>query len=86
LIAQRLRPLLTYAFPSLAVQARIELSRVHLALADIAGARILMREIDEMLKRRPGLGTLAGKAEELRGRAGDVADHPIGDDAIRNAL
>ena len=35
--AQRLRPVLTYAIPHLAVQARIELARVHLALSDIAG-------------------------------------------------
>jgi LuxR family maltose regulon positive regulatory protein len=70
--AQRLRLLLTYAIPYLAVQARIELTRVHLALADIAGARMLMREIDELLKRRPGLGTLVGQAEELRDRLATV--------------
>jgi LuxR family transcriptional regulator, maltose regulon positive regulatory protein len=64
--AQHLRPLLTYALPHLAVQARIELARVHLALADTAGARTLMREVDDLLKRRPGLGTLAGEAEALR--------------------
>jgi LuxR family transcriptional regulator, maltose regulon positive regulatory protein len=64
--AQRVRPLITYAMPHLAVQARIELARVHLALADLAGARTLMREIDEILKRRPGLGTLAGEALALR--------------------
>jgi LuxR family transcriptional regulator, maltose regulon positive regulatory protein len=64
--AQRARPLLTYAIPHVAVQARIELTRVHLALADLAGARTLMREIDELLRRRPGLGTLAGAAEALR--------------------
>jgi LuxR family transcriptional regulator, maltose regulon positive regulatory protein len=66
--AQRLRPLLTYAQPHLAVQLRIELIRVLLALADLAGARTLMREIDELLKRRPALGTLAGEAEALRAR------------------
>ena len=66
--AQRLRHLLTYAMPQLAVQARIELARVHLALADIAGARTLMQEIDELLRRRPGLGILADEARELRGR------------------
>ena len=64
--AQRLRPLLTYALPYLAVQARIELARVHLALADHAGATTLMREVDDLLKRRPGLGTLVGDAETLR--------------------
>ena len=66
--AQRLRSLLTYALPYFAVQARIELARVHLALADPAGARTLMREIDELLRRRPSLGTLAGEAETVRAR------------------
>src|SRR5450755_4744030 len=59
LSAQRLRHLLTYALPYFAVQARIELIRVHLALADLAAARTLMREVDELLSRRPGLGNLA---------------------------
>jgi LuxR family maltose regulon positive regulatory protein len=64
--AQRLRLLLTYAVPHLAVQARIELARVHLALADTAGAWTLMREVDELLRRRPGLGTLVSEAGALR--------------------
>jgi LuxR family maltose regulon positive regulatory protein len=66
--AQRLRPELTYEMPVLAVQVRIELARVHLALADLAGARTLMQEIDETLRRRPGLGTLVGEAKALRDR------------------
>jgi LuxR family maltose regulon positive regulatory protein len=66
--AQRARPLLTSVIPHIAVQARIELTRVHIALGDPAGARTLMREIDELLRRRPGLGTLAGEAAELRAR------------------
>ena len=66
--AQHLRPLLTYALPYFAVQARIELARVHLALADLPGARTLMREVDDLLKRRPRLGTLVGEARELRAR------------------
>ncbi len=64
--AQRLRHLLTYALPHFAVQARLELARVHLALADPAGARTLMREVDDLLRRRPGLGTLAGEATAVR--------------------
>jgi LuxR family maltose regulon positive regulatory protein len=64
--AQRLRPLLTYAFPHVAVQARIELAHTHLALGDLAGARTLMGEIDELLRHRPGLGTLVEEAESLR--------------------
>jgi LuxR family transcriptional regulator, maltose regulon positive regulatory protein len=66
--AQRLRPILTYAEPHIAVQARMELIQVHLALADLAGARTLMTEINELLRRRPDLGTLTGEAEALRAR------------------
>ena len=66
--AQRLRHLLTYAMPQLAVQARIELARVHLTLGDLAGARTLMREIDDLLRRRPDLGTLTSEAQALRTR------------------
>jgi LuxR family maltose regulon positive regulatory protein len=64
--AQRVRPTLTHAIPHLAVQARIELARAHLGLADITGARTLMREIDEVLRRRPALGNLVGEAQALR--------------------
>jgi LuxR family maltose regulon positive regulatory protein len=65
-IAQRSRPMLTYALPYLAVQTRIELARAHLALADPAGARTLLREIDELFRRRPGLGILGDQAGALR--------------------
>jgi len=76
--AQRLRPLLTYAMPQLAVQARIELTRVHLALADVAGARTLILEVNELLGRRPGLGTLVGEARALQDWLSDERDgsHP----------
>ena len=66
--AQRARPLLTYSVPHVAVQARIELARVHLALADTFAARTLMDEVDDILKRRPDLGTLIDEALELRTR------------------
>jgi LuxR family transcriptional regulator, maltose regulon positive regulatory protein len=66
--AQRVRPLLNYSQPHLAVQARLELTRVHLALGEIDGARTLMREVDEIFNRRPDLGTLAGETQALRTR------------------
>ena len=64
--AQRLRHLLTYALPHFAAQARIELARVHLALADLAGARTLMREVDDLLKRLPA----SGPSSRRPGRSG----------------
>ena len=51
--AQRLRHLLTYAMPQFAVQARIHLASAHLALGDLAGAKTLMQEIDELLSLCP---------------------------------
>ena len=66
--AQRLRPLLTYALPHFAIQARIELARVHLALSDPEGASTLMREVDELLRRRPDLGNLTDEAAVFRAR------------------
>jgi LuxR family transcriptional regulator, maltose regulon positive regulatory protein len=53
--ALRLRPLMTYAHPHWAVQLRIALIRVHLVLNDLAGARTVMREIEEILVDGPGL-------------------------------
>jgi LuxR family transcriptional regulator, maltose regulon positive regulatory protein len=64
--AQRLRSGLTYALPHLAVQARIELARCHLALSDLSAARTLLREADGILKRRPRLGVFIGQADDLR--------------------
>ena len=72
LYAPHLRPLLTSALPHLTVQARLELVRVHLALTDPAGARTVMREVDDLLRRWPGLGTLVGEA----GHSGSVLQGP----------
>ena len=84
--AQRLRPVLTYAIPHLAVQARIELIRAHIAVADLAAARTLMREIDEVIRRRPGLGILIGEARALRARlANDRGSNVLGASALTAA-
>ena len=66
--AQRLRSGLTHVLPHLAVQTRLELARCHLALSDMAAAKTLLREIDEIRNRRPELGTFVGQAGELRRR------------------
>ena len=64
--ASRLRPLTSRAVPHLAIQARLELGRAHLTLADPAAARLLLREVGDLLRRRPALGVLAQEAEDLR--------------------
>ena len=63
--AARLRPQLTYAVPFLAVQTLVELARAYLALADPAGARVVLREASAILRLRPDLGSLPREADEL---------------------
>jgi LuxR family maltose regulon positive regulatory protein len=64
--AQRLRHLLTSAMPRISTQTRIELARVYLALNDLNGATTLIREIDELLRKRPDLSSLVGEAQVLQ--------------------
>jgi LuxR family transcriptional regulator, maltose regulon positive regulatory protein len=78
--AQQLRPQATHALPYYAVQARLELIRAYLALTDVAKARIVLREVDDLIRWRPDLGTLPEQANQLRSQL----DH-IGTDAIGTA-
>ena len=64
--AMRARPSATYLLPYHAVRLRLQLARVYLALADLATARQLLREIDDILRHRPELGILIGEVEEFR--------------------
>ena len=63
---QRLRPQLTYAIPWLSVQVRLELAHAYLTLADPAGARTVLREIDGILRHRPDLGVLVTRVDEVK--------------------
>ena len=66
--ADRLRPLLTRFMPLLGLRVRIELVRERLALGDPDGARILMREVEHLLRMVPALGVLGEWGVELRGQ------------------
>ena len=67
-LATRLRPLITYALPYLAVQTLLELGRACLALDDAAGARVVLRHARDILRLRPDLGILPTQVEELRSK------------------
>jgi LuxR family transcriptional regulator, maltose regulon positive regulatory protein len=83
--AQRLRPRLTYAFSFFAVQARLELARALLGLADPAGARTLLREVDEIHGRRGDLGVLGDKTIELRSQLPTAGAHAAGASTLTSA-
>jgi LuxR family transcriptional regulator, maltose regulon positive regulatory protein len=66
--AAHLRPRLTSAMPHRAVQTLLELARAHLALTDVAAARILLREVRFILQQRPHLGILPTQADQLQSK------------------
>jgi DNA-binding CsgD family transcriptional regulator/anti-anti-sigma regulatory factor/anti-sigma regulatory factor (Ser/Thr protein kinase) len=83
--AQRLRPQLTVALPIYAVQARLELVAAYLALTDVAGARTVLREVDELLRRRPRLGMLGQRADQLRARVDTMRADVLGASSLTAA-
>lgn len=65
--AMRSRPSATYVLPFVAVRLRLQLARVYLALAEPGTVRQLLREIDDIVSRRPALGTLIDEVRDFRG-------------------
>ncbi|HET6651398.1 MAG TPA: LuxR C-terminal-related transcriptional regulator [Nocardioides sp.] len=65
--AMRARPSCTFVLPFIAVGARLQLAKVHLARGDVSAARHLLREIDDILLHRPDLGALVEEVSALRG-------------------
>jgi LuxR family maltose regulon positive regulatory protein len=84
--AARLRPLLTYALPVVSIQALLELAQTYLALVDPAGARAVLEQAQEILRRRPDLGTLATAVERLQARVDQItAAAAVGASALTTA-
>ena len=76
--AMRARPTCNITLPHLAVRARLQLATVYTALSDLATARHLLREIDDITAQRQ-LGALVDDVRELR-RVLSVSTHlPVAD-------
>ena len=65
-LAMRARGTATAAIPWMAVRLRLVLARVHLAMGEVVAARHLLREADDVLRRRPALGALIGECALVR--------------------
>ena len=83
--ATRLRPLLTYALPYFAVQTLLELGRACLTLGDAVGARVVLRQARDVLRRRPDLGVLRRQAEELWSKLNTIRVGTVGASALTTA-
>jgi LuxR family maltose regulon positive regulatory protein len=70
--AQRLRPLLSHATPWYTVETLLQMAEAAVVLEDPGGARIFLRDAEAVLRRRPDLGALGKRTDELRGRVGTL--------------
>jgi LuxR family maltose regulon positive regulatory protein len=83
--AQLVRPLASYALPSTAVLALLEVARAYLSIADPAGAGSAVAEAERIVRRRPALGVLTEQLAELRQRSAGSAQALAGPSTLTPA-
>ena len=83
--AQLVRPLANHAAPWLSVDALLELARAYLAVSDPAGAQLALREAEQIIRRRPDLGTLTTELVEVRRRLAGAAVTLVGSSTLTAA-
>lgn len=71
--AVALRPLLTYALPVVSTQALLTMGQALLGVGDLHEASAVVRQAQEILHRRPGLGDLPERAATLDAQVRDAA-------------
>jgi LuxR family transcriptional regulator, maltose regulon positive regulatory protein len=63
------RPKLTAAIPWLSALTLLQLTRIHIASGDSAGARTILHDLNDLLHERPDLGIVGEQAKRLAGQA-----------------
>ena len=63
--AQLLRPLLTHAMPWFSVYCLVELARVYLAMSDTHGARAVLAQAEDIIRKRSNIGPLTTEVRAL---------------------
>jgi LuxR family transcriptional regulator, maltose regulon positive regulatory protein len=66
--AQLLRPILTHAMPWLSVRCLLELARAFVAISDADGARAVLAQAEDIIRKRPNLGIVVADVRALRDR------------------
>jgi LuxR family transcriptional regulator, maltose regulon positive regulatory protein len=82
--AARLRPLLTYAIPYSA-QVLLQMGHAYLELSDAAGARVVLREVRDIIRQRPALGRIPAQADELQSMLDAIRATNVGASSLTTA-
>jgi LuxR family maltose regulon positive regulatory protein len=64
--AQLLRPILTHAMPWYSVRSLLEFARAYLAISDTDGAKAVISQAEDVLRRRSNLGPVVRQVQTLR--------------------
>ena len=83
--AQLVRPLASHAAPWLSVASLLDLARAYLAVSDPAGAQIALREAEQIVRRRPALGSLTAELLEIRAQLSGSTSTLVGSSSLTNA-
>ena len=83
--AQVVRPMASHGMPAYSVDALLELARAYLAISDPAGAQVVLREAEQIVRRRPALGVLTAELLEVRGRFAEAVSTLGGSSTLTNA-
>lgn len=84
--AASLRPLLTYALPVVSVQSLVQLAHAYLGLTDPSGARAVLEQAEDIVRRRPQLGSLIDELGGLRQRLDQITKAaPVGTSSLTTA-
>jgi LuxR family transcriptional regulator, maltose regulon positive regulatory protein len=80
--AQRVRPLASHVAPWFSVEALLELSKAYLAISDPAGAQVVVREAEQIVRVRPALGILNDRLLESRRQLAGAASTLAGSSTL----
>ncbi|WP_456818363.1 AAA family ATPase [Cellulomonas sp. URHB0016] len=83
--ALALRPLLTRALPVVSTQALVETARALVGLGDVVSAASVVRQAQDVVRRRPGLGTLPARVAAVHVLVRDTAASPLLADVLTAA-
>jgi LuxR family transcriptional regulator, maltose regulon positive regulatory protein len=83
--AQLVRPLATHASPWQSLPALLDLARAYLALSDPGGAQTVLRQAEDIVRKRPGLGPLVDELLDLRTRLLNASSVLAGSSTLTNA-